>query len=53
MMDGVPTRHNAPMSCPEVPKFEIRPAEVVDYLVARILDHLPVTHRLMPPWGQG
>ncbi len=26
-------------------------AEVVDFMVARILDHLDVPHALMPPWG--
>jgi len=26
-------------------------AEVVDYMVARILDHLQVPHQLITPWG--
>jgi len=40
---------------PASPGFYHQPqsiAEVVDYLVARILDHLGVAHQLMTPWGQ-
>jgi 4-hydroxy-3-polyprenylbenzoate decarboxylase len=27
-------------------------ADLVDYMVARILDHLAVPHQLMPRWGE-
>lgn len=40
---------------PASPGFYHQPqsiAEVVDYLVARILDHLEVPHQLMTPWGR-
>ena len=40
---------------PASPGFYHQPpdiAGVVDYLVARILDHLQVPHQLMIPWGQ-
>jgi len=26
--------------------------DIVDYMVARILDHLGVPHQLMTPWGE-
>jgi 4-hydroxy-3-polyprenylbenzoate decarboxylase len=26
--------------------------ELVDFMVARILDHIGITHTLMPRWGQ-
>ena len=39
---------------PPNPGFYNRPAsveELVDFVVARVLDHLDVDHRLMPRWG--
>jgi len=39
---------------PAAPGFYRRPRRVedlVDFLVARILDHLGVAHQLVPPWG--
>ncbi len=39
---------------PPNPGFYHRPtsvSEVVDFVVARILDHLGVTHQLLPRWG--
>lgn len=39
---------------PASPGFYHRPErlqDLVDFLVARILDHLHVEHELMPPWG--
>jgi 4-hydroxy-3-polyprenylbenzoate decarboxylase len=41
---------------PANPGFYLEPksvAEVVDFMVARILDHLGVPHRLLPRWGEG
>ncbi|MFQ5488151.1 MAG: flavin prenyltransferase UbiX [Gammaproteobacteria bacterium] len=41
---------------PACPGFYHRPAtvsELVDFVVARILDHLGVEHRLVPRWGDG
>nr|MCU0840414.1 UbiX family flavin prenyltransferase [Thiobacillaceae bacterium] len=41
---------------PANPGFYHRPdnvAAVVDYLVARILDHLGIAHALLPRWGEG
>ena len=41
---------------PANPGFYHRPAAVsdlVDFMVARILDHLEVGHDLMPRWGEG
>jgi len=29
------------------------PADLVDFVVARVLDHLGVEHALMPRWGEG
>jgi 4-hydroxy-3-polyprenylbenzoate decarboxylase len=40
---------------PANPGFYHRPQsvdEVVDFVVARVLDHLGVEHRLMPRWGE-
>ncbi len=40
---------------PACPGFYHRPAavsELVDFVVARILDHLGVEHRLVPRWGE-
>ncbi len=40
---------------PANPGFYHRPgsvAEVVDYVVARVLDHLGVAHGLLPRWGE-
>lgn len=40
---------------PANPGFYHKPesiADLVDFVVARILDHLEVEHRLIPPWGQ-
>lgn len=40
---------------PANPGFYYRPetaAELVDFMVARILDHLGVQHELMRPWGE-
>lgn len=40
---------------PASPGFYHRPAaiaDLVDFVVARILNHLQVEHRLMPPWGR-
>ncbi len=40
---------------PASPGFYHRPqsiAEVVDFVVARILDHLQVNHHLLPRWGE-
>ena len=40
---------------PACPGFYHRPRRVedlVDFVVARILDHLEVPHRLLPPWGE-
>ncbi|MDP2828549.1 MAG: flavin prenyltransferase UbiX [Sulfuricellaceae bacterium] len=39
---------------PANPGFYHHPASVqdlVDFVVARILDHLGISHQLMPPWG--
>lgn len=39
---------------PPNPGFYNRPetvAELIDFVVARVLDHLDVSHRLMPRWG--
>lgn len=39
---------------PPNPGFYNRPetvAELIDFVVARVLDHLDVPHRLMPRWG--
>ncbi len=39
---------------PPNPGFYNRPetvAELIDFVVARVLDHLDVQHRLMPRWG--
>lgn len=41
---------------PANPGFYHRPQSVealIDYVVARILDHLGVDHRLLPRWGEG
>jgi len=41
---------------PANPGFYHRPQEVsdlVDFMVARIMDHLEVDHELMPRWGEG
>ncbi len=41
---------------PANPGFYHRPREVsdlVDFMVARIMDHLEVDHELMPRWGEG
>lgn len=41
---------------PPSPGFYQRPqsvAEVVDFVVARVLDQLQVPHRLLAPWGEG
>ncbi len=41
---------------PANPGFYHRPQTVedlVDFVVARILDHLGITHRLVAPWGEG
>lgn len=40
---------------PANPGFYFKPThveEIVDFMVARILDHLGVPHRLMPRWGE-
>lgn len=40
---------------PANPGFYFRPQrveELVDFLVARILDHLGIVHRLLPRWGE-
>ncbi|MDX9739956.1 MAG: flavin prenyltransferase UbiX [Gammaproteobacteria bacterium] len=40
---------------PACPGFYHRPADIaglVDFVVARILDHLDVAHELMPRWGE-
>jgi 4-hydroxy-3-polyprenylbenzoate decarboxylase len=40
---------------PANPGFYYRPAtvaEIVDFMVARVLDHLEVPHRLLPRWGE-
>ncbi len=40
---------------PANPGFYYRPdsvAAVVDFMVARVLDHLEIPHRLMPRWGE-
>lgn len=40
---------------PAVPGFYHRPTrveELVDFVVARVLDQLGVPHRLLPPWGE-
>jgi 4-hydroxy-3-polyprenylbenzoate decarboxylase len=40
---------------PANPGFYYRPGtveEVVDFMVARVLDHLEVAHELMPRWGE-
>ncbi len=39
---------------PAMPGFYHQPQEIsdlVDFVVARILDHLGVPHKLVPPWG--
>ena len=41
---------------PPRPGFYQRPqsvAEIVDFVVARVLDQLQVPHRLLAPWGEG
>lgn len=41
---------------PAAPGFYNRPAQIsdlVDFIVARVLDHLDVPHRLVPRWGGG
>ena len=41
---------------PPSPGFYQRPqsvAEIVDFVVARVLDQLQVPHRLLAPWGEG
>lgn len=41
---------------PAAPGFYHRPSriqELVDFIVARILDHLDVEHDLIPRWGEG
>jgi 4-hydroxy-3-polyprenylbenzoate decarboxylase len=40
---------------PPVPGFYTRPqsvADIVDFVVARVLDHLAVPHELVPRWGE-
>jgi len=40
---------------PPVPGFYTRPrtvADIVDFVVARVLDHLAVAHDLVPRWGE-
>ncbi|MGH8369513.1 MAG: flavoprotein, partial [Gammaproteobacteria bacterium] len=40
---------------PANPGFYHRPAkldDIVDFVVARILDHLDVAHTLVPVWGE-
>jgi 4-hydroxy-3-polyprenylbenzoate decarboxylase len=40
---------------PANPGFYYRPAtveELVDFMVARVLDHLGVSQELVPPWGE-
>ena len=44
------------MILPPSPGFYQRPqsmAEIVDFVVARVLDQLQVPHRLLAPWGEG
>ncbi|HFE48663.1 MAG TPA: UbiX family flavin prenyltransferase [Chromatiaceae bacterium] len=46
--------HAGVVIMPANPGFYHRPesvADVVDFMVARILDHLDIPHKLMPPWG--
>ncbi len=46
--------HVGAVIMPANPGFYHRPesvADVVDFMVARILDHLDIPHTLMPPWG--
>ena len=41
---------------PPAPGFYTRPQtvdDIVDFVVARVLDHLGVTHALVPRWGHG
>jgi len=41
---------------PANPGFYHRPQRVealVDFVVARVLDHLGIDQQLMPPWGEG
>jgi 4-hydroxy-3-polyprenylbenzoate decarboxylase len=41
---------------PAAPGFYHRPStveELVDFIVARVLDHLGIGQRLLPPWGGG
>ena len=41
---------------PACPGFYHRPqgiSDLVDFVVARVLDHLDVAHELMPRWGEG
>ena len=43
------------MVLPAMPAFYTRPtsiADMVDFVVARILDHLRVPHRLASRWGE-
>lgn len=40
---------------PANPGFYHRPrnvSELIDFIVARILDHLDIAHTLLPPWGE-
>jgi 4-hydroxy-3-polyprenylbenzoate decarboxylase len=48
--------HAGAVILPANPGFYHRPAsvaELVDFVVARILDQLQIPHRLMPRWGEG
>jgi 4-hydroxy-3-polyprenylbenzoate decarboxylase len=48
--------HAGAVILPANPGFYHRPAsvaELVDFVVARILDQLQTSHRLMPRWGEG
>jgi flavin prenyltransferase len=47
--------HAGAIILPANPGFYHRPQsvdQVIDFMVARILDHLGVEHRLMPRWGE-
>tara|TARA_R110002073_G_scaffold332426_1_gene518507 strand:- start:1404 stop:2033 length:630 start_codon:yes stop_codon:yes gene_type:complete len=48
--------HSGAVIMPANPGFYHHPKNVqdlIDFVVARILDHLGVTHSLMPRWGEG
>ena len=53
---GVAVQAQVSVMLPANPGFYHRPARIeglVDFIVARTLDHPGIDHDLIPPWGDG